>query len=211
MKYTPIPSMEINRCSLIVPKLSVFQRTARAISLVVLVLSIICGAFYINVKYEERIIKQAEITAQEHNVVLKTVQEIIVRVGKVPVPLAKQYATWVFDAASKYAVDPILMLSVMAVESKFDYKAVSPTGPIGLFQVASTYHKDKASPEQLFDPKINIRVGAQILKEYSETSKSQHEMLAKYSGSSDKSYGEKVFKIKHMFESEISKALLQRS
>ncbi len=203
--------MEINHRSSIVPKLSMYQHAARIMLIVIAIIVLIGGAFYANVKYEERILKQAEIAEQEQNVVLKTVQDIIIRVGKVPVPLAKQYATWVFDAASKYAVDPVLMLSVMAVESKFDYKAVSPTGPIGLFQVASSYHKDKASPEQLFDPKINIRVGAQILREYSESSKSQHEMIAKYSGATDKSYGEKVFKIKHMFESEISKALLQKS
>lgn len=134
---------------------------------------------------------------------------IIARDGKIPLKVAKKYTIWIYEAAAKYSLDPVLLLAVMYNESKFNYKAVSPTGPIGLFQIASSYHKEKSTKAALFDPYNNIMVGAWILREYTDLSKSKIEALLRYNGSLGQasSYALKVISTKRKYDNEIMKAI----
>jgi len=138
----------------------------------------------------------------------KTAQ-IIVRDGKKVSPrTAKRYAKWIYDSAEKHKVNPILILSVMSVESNFDANAKSPTGPIGLLQVAYTFHKEKTTREGLYDPKNNIDVGTQILAEYSSGTDSR--TLVRYYGGTyeqSNSYAKKVIHYKYKYEKEIARAV----
>ena len=55
------------------------------------------------------------------------------------------------------------------MESRFNPIAESDAGAQGLMQVIPSYHKDKmeaAGVDSVLDPHDNIRLGAQILKEY---------------------------------------------
>ncbi len=67
-------------------------------------------------------------------------------------------------------LDPILILAVIAVESRFNPIAESVMGAKGLMQVIPRFHPEKFGPlggEQVaFEPAANITVGAKILKEY---------------------------------------------
>ncbi len=67
-------------------------------------------------------------------------------------------------------LDPILILAVIAVESRFNPSAESVMGAKGLMQVIPRFHPEKFGPlggEQVaFEPAANITVGAKILKEY---------------------------------------------
>jgi soluble lytic murein transglycosylase-like protein len=67
-------------------------------------------------------------------------------------------------------LDPLLILAVIAVESRFNPLAESVMGAKGLMQVIPRYHSDKFDPlggeKVAFDPHANIVVGARILKEY---------------------------------------------
>jgi soluble lytic murein transglycosylase-like protein len=67
-------------------------------------------------------------------------------------------------------LDPLLILAVIAVESRFNPLAESVMGAKGLMQVIPRYHSDKFDPlggeTVAFDPHANIVVGAKILKEY---------------------------------------------
>ena len=67
-------------------------------------------------------------------------------------------------------LDPLLILAVIAVESRFNPLAESVMGAKGLMQVIPRYHSDKFDPlggeKVAFDPHANIVVGAKILKEY---------------------------------------------
>jgi soluble lytic murein transglycosylase-like protein len=73
-------------------------------------------------------------------------------------------------AGHQIGLDPLLILAVMAVESQFNPIAESVAGAKGLMQVMPKYHEDKlegfGGEAAVFDPRINILVGTQILKEY---------------------------------------------
>ena len=68
--------------------------------------------------------------------------------------------------ARERGVTPRLALSMAKVESRFDPKAVSPKGAIGVLQVMPhvALGEYDVSPEELFDPDVNIRVGLTLMK-----------------------------------------------
>lgn len=104
-------------------------------------------------------------------------------------PLTDGFATMVveetFNQAIQNRVDPFVMLAVMSVESSFDYTARSGAGAIGLTQVIPKWHMDKMpNAAHVFDPKNNIRVGAEVLGEYMRWYKGDvQKALLQYNGS----------------------------
>ena len=69
----------------------------------------------------------------------------------------------------RVGIDPLLIVAVIAVESHFNPIAESDAGAQGLMQVIPGYHKEQmeaAGVDSALDPHDNIRLGAQILKEY---------------------------------------------
>ena len=174
-------------------------------------------SFYILVVVQQNSYIQSKTELQmesptTNSVVVNTTAKIIAREGEIPIQIAKKYAIWVFESAAIHGVDPLLILSVMQVESRFDYRAISPTGPIGLLQVAWSWHKEKSSKDALFDPKTNILVGTQILKEYRKLSSSETELLLRYNGSlgsESPKYAIKVLSMKSKFEKEILTAVAE--
>ena len=179
---------------------------------VVIAMSLLFGVMYLNIIRDQTLYlqnKQTVETPQDTGTVLEKTTDIIIRDGSVTPAVAKKYAIWIYEAAAKYSIDPVLMLSVMYAESRFNYKATSLTGPIGLFQIAASQHKDKTTATALFDPHNNINVGAQILSEYRNLSKSTVETLLRYNGSLGESpdYAYKVLNIKKRYDTEIMKAV----
>ncbi len=67
-------------------------------------------------------------------------------------------------------LDPLLIIAVISIESRFNPLAESVKGAKGLMQIIPKYHTDKLEEfggvESVFDPATNIQVGALILKEY---------------------------------------------
>lgn len=74
--------------------------------------------------------------------------------------------------AAEAGVDPLLVLAVIQVESRFDRFAVSPRGAVGLMQLlpataqplAEELGLEWTSDDLLFDPEVNIRLGARYLR-----------------------------------------------
>jgi soluble lytic murein transglycosylase-like protein len=97
-------------------------------------------------------------------------------------------------------LDPLLILSVIAIESRFNPFAESPMGAQGLMQVMSKVHHDKFQElggiKAALNPVANIRVGSQILKEYVTRGGSIEAGLKTYVGAADMAndggYGIKV-------------------
>jgi len=97
-------------------------------------------------------------------------------------------------------LDPLLILSVIAIESRFNPFAESPMGAQGLMQVMSKVHHDKFQElggiKAALNPVANIRVGSQILKEYVTRGGSVEAGLKSYVGAADMAndggYGIKV-------------------
>jgi soluble lytic murein transglycosylase-like protein len=102
--------------------------------------------------------------------------------------------------AKEIKLDPLLILSVMAVESGFNPFAESPVGAQGLMQVMSKVHHDKfqelGGVKAALTPVANIKVGALILKDYVTRGGSVEAGLKMYVGAgaaeSDSGYGAKV-------------------
>lgn len=70
---------------------------------------------------------------------------------------------------AELGVDPPLILSVMAMESRFNPFAASPVGAHGLMQVMTRVHTDKfedfGGSLAAFDPYSNLRVGTIVLRD----------------------------------------------
>jgi soluble lytic murein transglycosylase-like protein len=75
-----------------------------------------------------------------------------------------------FTVGHEFNLDPLLILAVMAVESRFNPIAESNAGAQGLMQVIPKYHADKVPDSQsdasFLNPSVNVRVGAKVLKDY---------------------------------------------
>ncbi|MGQ0510039.1 MAG: transglycosylase SLT domain-containing protein [Betaproteobacteria bacterium] len=75
-----------------------------------------------------------------------------------------------YRAGNQFKLDPLLILAVMAVESRYNPVAESNMGAKGLMQVMPKFHQEKllehGGEPALLDPEVNIQVGAQILREY---------------------------------------------
>lgn len=222
MKLNKLPTVQIKNPFSVSPtikvKINKILLTAKIMAVSLLIATFAIGAYVVNVQHQIESIKAEKISLELNNaavqgegVVIDTTANIIKRDGNLPIELAKKYSVWIYEAAMKYNVDPITILAVMSHESKFNYKAISPTGPLGLMQIASSWHKDKvSSPSDLFDPKKNIYVGAQIISEYSKKSNTEAEMLVKYNASSiAPAYAIRVIMIKHKYDAEITSAIVK--
>ncbi|EEA04403.1 Lytic transglycosylase catalytic [Burkholderia sp. H160] len=99
----------------------------------------------------------------------------------------------VLTEANRYSMSPILLLSVMAVESGFDPHAVSAIGARGLMQILPAAHPHAfASVKELDDPAVNIRIGSSILRDCLDASGGDvNAALWRYSGGG-KGYARRV-------------------
>jgi soluble lytic murein transglycosylase-like protein len=99
----------------------------------------------------------------------------------------------------RVGLDPLLIIAVIAVESRFNPIAESDAGAQGLMQVIPAYHKDQleaAGVDSVLDPHDNIRLGAQILKEYIRRAGTEVAGLQLYNGAAgdaSNAYAAKVF------------------
>jgi soluble lytic murein transglycosylase-like protein len=94
---------------------------------------------------------------------------IVARKYRVSEEATREFVRTAYREGARYGVDPVLIVSVIAVESRFNPVAQSDGGAMGLMQVIPRYHAEKfeaANQASVFDPHTNIQVGAKILKEY---------------------------------------------
>jgi soluble lytic murein transglycosylase-like protein len=89
-------------------------------------------------------------------------------------------------AAEQVGLDPLLVLAVIAIESRFNPIAESVMGAKGLMQIIPKYHLDKlraaGGEDAVFDPESNIHVGARILQEYVHRTGTLEAGLQQYNG-----------------------------
>ncbi len=105
-----------------------------------------------------------------------------------------------YSSAQEVKIDPLLVLAVMAIESRLNPFAESAVGAQGLMQVMSKVHRDKFADhgglKAALNPAANIRVGALILKDYVRRGGSVEAGLKLYVGAGnmedDSGYGNKV-------------------
>lgn len=77
-----------------------------------------------------------------------------------------RYNELILRYADRYGLDPRLVKAVIAAESEFYRKAVSPAGALGLMQLMPrTAREMGVARRMLFDPESNIRAGAAYLSQ----------------------------------------------
>lgn len=111
------------------------------------------------------LVSNADAENPEH----RTLAAYLSRRYRVAQDATEQLVGTAYQAGVRTGVDPLLILAVIAVESRFNPIAESVVGAKGLMQVIPRYHQDKldalGGEESVFDPMTNIMVGARILKE----------------------------------------------
>jgi soluble lytic murein transglycosylase-like protein len=80
------------------------------------------------------------------------------------------YGLTISRAAARHHVDALLLAAIVATESGFSARAVSPQGARGLMQVIPEVAQDYGIEGDLLDPAVNVEVGSRfvsgLLKDY---------------------------------------------
>jgi soluble lytic murein transglycosylase-like protein len=144
---------------------------------------------------------------------LQAATDSIAKRYRVARPVVEDIAQLVEQSARASGFDPLLILAMIGVESRFNPYAESAFGAQGLMQIIGRYHGDKfdstADGLALLDPETNIRVGVQILREYVRRTGGLDAALKLYGGESDESgmgYAEKVLAEKDRLQQAVQRA-----
>ena len=137
----------------------------------------------------------------------RAVSEFVAKRYRVSRDVALDLVSQAHRVGKELQLDPLLIIAVIAIESSFNPIAESVAGAKGLMQIIPKYHADKlqafGGPEAIFDPATNIRVGAQILKEYIRLTGNIGIALQMYAGAlsdSEDQYTNKVLGMKQRLQ-----------
>lgn len=125
--------------------------------------------------------------AEDRILIVKTVQAEDVK--------QKDY---IEETAESYGISPKLVKAIIEVESGGDADAIGDNGnSLGLMQIQPRYHAQKLREgESLLDPKVNVRVGCEILAEIMAECGTLDEALTVYNAghdTGDRSYANRVY------------------
>jgi len=119
----------------------------------------------------------------------RAVTEFIARRYRVAEEATAGFVSTAYRAGGELSVDPLLILAVMAIESRYNPVAESSMGAKGLMQIIPKYHPEKlqehGGEQALLDPDVNIHVGARILREYMRRFGETETALQMYAGAFD--------------------------
>jgi soluble lytic murein transglycosylase-like protein len=119
----------------------------------------------------------------------RVVTEYIAKRYRVADAAVAGFVATAYRAGERYSVDPLLILAVMAVESRYNPVAESTVGAKGLMQVIPKFHLEKlmdhGGEQTLLEPEVNIQVGARILREYQRRFGDTETALQMYAGAFD--------------------------
>jgi soluble lytic murein transglycosylase-like protein len=112
-----------------------------------------------------------------------------------------------YRAADDSGLDPLLVLAVISIESRFNPFAESVMGAKGLMQIIPKYHRarllEHGGEEAVLDPESNILVGTKILQEYVYRTGTLEAGLQTYNGASRDAtaqYAQRVLAERDRFE-----------
>ncbi len=120
---------------------------------------------------------------------------IVARKYRVSEEATREFVRTAYREGARHGVDPLLIVSVMAVESRFNPVAQSDGGAMGLMQVIPRFHAEKfdaADRSSVLDPRTNIQVGVRILKEYIGRGGNELAGLQLYNGATGSAYATRV-------------------
>ncbi len=119
----------------------------------------------------------------------RALAEFIAKRYRIAHTAAASFVSLAYRAGEEHSVDPLLILAVMAVESRYNPVAESVVGAKGLMQIIPKFHLDKlvdlGGEQALLEPEVNIEVGTQILREYTRRFGDPEFALQMYAGAVD--------------------------
>jgi soluble lytic murein transglycosylase-like protein len=117
---------------------------------------------------------------------IEAVAGIVARRYRVSLEATRSMVSAAYRSGSRSGVDPLLIIAVIAVESRFNPIAQSDGGAMGLMQIIPHFHADKLLPDgSVLDPETNIAVGASVLRDYIRRGGTEVAGLQLYNGASD--------------------------
>jgi len=129
----------------------------------------------------------------------RAVTEFIAKRYRVAQDATAGFVATAYRVGGEWKVDPLLLLAVMAIESRYNPVAESNMGAKGLMQVIPKFHAEKLAghggESALLDPHVNIQVGAQILREYLRRFGEIETALQMYAGAFDEPSSSYAFKV----------------
>jgi len=129
----------------------------------------------------------------------RAVTEFIAKRYRVAQDATAGFVATAYRVGGEWKVDPLLLLAVMAIESRYNPVAESNMGAKGLMQVIPKFHAEKlvehGGESALLDPHVNIQVGAQILREYLRRFGETETALQMYAGAFDEPSSSYAFKV----------------
>ncbi|MFZ9406980.1 MAG: lytic transglycosylase domain-containing protein [Burkholderiaceae bacterium] len=122
--------------------------------------------------------------------------------------LSRELVHHAYQVSREAQIDPLLVLAIISVESRFNPLAESPAGAQGLMQVLTRVHFAKFKPfggvQTAFDPATNLKVGTAILRHYLQAYDTLPLALKAYVGAAqaehDFGYGAKVLAAREHLE-----------
>jgi soluble lytic murein transglycosylase-like protein len=142
----------------------------------------------------------------------RAVAGFIARRYRVSDQAVSRFVAEAYRAGHAFRVDPLLILAVAAIESRYNPVAESFLGAKGLMQIIPKYHQDKlrghGGDSALLDPVVNIHVGAQILREYLKRFGETEAALQMYGGAFDEptsQYANKVLSERSRLEQTVQR------
>ena len=116
---------------------------------------------------------------------IEALADAIARKYRISHAATREFVSTAYREGSGIGVDPLLIIAVMAIESRFNPIAQSAGGALGLMQVMPRYHADKlAHGASMLDPQANIRLGARVLRDYIRRGGNDAAGLQLYNGAS---------------------------
>ncbi|MBS0338664.1 MAG: lytic transglycosylase domain-containing protein [Proteobacteria bacterium] len=146
----------------------------------------------------------------------RAVTEMLAKRYRVAQEAVGGFVAAAYRSGKENAVDPLLILAVISVESRFNPVAESAFGAKGLMQIIPKFHKDKlvehGGDDALLDPEVNIQVGAEVLREYIRRFGGTETALQAYAGAFEEPnsfYAKQVLSERSRLEQAVSR--LRRS
>jgi soluble lytic murein transglycosylase-like protein len=136
---------------------------------------------------------------------------VVARRYKVAQDAATEVVRSAMREGAAHGLDPVLILAVIAVESRFNPFAASEQGALGLMQIVPRFHMDKM-PERgvpaILAPDANIALGTRILKDSIRRGGSDEVGLQLYNGAFDdetRAYANRVLSERRKLEQSLPK------
>ena len=154
-----------------------------------------------------------EVKRRPENKRYRALSEFLAKRYKVSQAVTMDLVTMAHAAGHQVGIDPLLIIAVISIESRFNPIAESVAGAKGLMQIIPKYHTDKfrefGGVNAVFDPEANILVGSKIIKEYLKKTGSLNSALQLYGGVT--SEDDDGYFVKVMTEKERLQQVLLRS